>query len=221
MNYYQKTSIFYENIEDKDNYLEFLEKVLSKYDNVTFYKEGIIIPLCYDMNANEIEKEINKKTKEFASNNEFIEELDDSKSLLFYAKYYANQASNQKKNYSIKYHNGIIRVVPGSTDFDFLYQCLQINLKYIETIGYEEMESKPYEEFTSFGDRIYSKVKSGRNILANFNKVIIPFTTDLITKTNYNYIESDVWTFVMMFAHVTDVLCIHFSFESNIKTSQM
>ena len=57
----KKYDIFYENIEDKENYLKILAQLLKQQLNISFHINGLIIELTPGMNEEEILNEITKK----------------------------------------------------------------------------------------------------------------------------------------------------------------
>ena len=192
----------YEFIENKFFYLELLEEILEKGEYVDFNINGLIVTLAPGMNAKEIEKVILQKNKDFNLDNTFIE-IEPKESLLSFSKRITRLAKENNKFYSSNYRGRQIRVVPESTDFDVLYQIVQINLRYLEMHSDKciDKQASAGQDYMQFGKTIYPFLNCGYNVLGHFNGITIPFTSDMTRNVEYSkdYTSIDAMTFCMMF----------------------
>ena len=212
----KKYDIFYENIEDKENYLKILAQLLKQQLNISFHINGLVIELTPGMNEEEILNEITKKNNEFEKNKQPIK-FEENESLLLFVKRISNMAKSTGSFYSIEYHNHQIKVVPGCTDFDILYQMIQINKEYLTAKkDAEYVTATPGDDYIQFGEKIFEMGKNGKNLIANFNDIEIPFTSDMFTSDSF--IHSGAFVFSSMFNNMMYVRQKHLEAMSTLET---
>ncbi len=154
------------------------------------------------MSVQDISNEIERKKMEFDAQHEEVS-IQGNEALLIFSKRIAALSNSTKKNYSFIYHGEQIRAVPGCTDFDILYQMIQINARQFASgnIKYEDMPCQPGMEYRTFGNEILARLQENINVNATFNGITIPFTTDMSRSVVYggSDIGTDSFTFTSMF----------------------
>ena len=191
-----KYDIFYENIGGEKEYLDNLQELLDGDQNISFSIQGLIVDLHPGMTKEDILNAINSKREE-AENNAKPVEMQEGESLLAFSKRIAGMSKSYKSYFSSTYKSQKIIACPESTDFDMLYQMMQINSKILSNDeNVEDFSAIPGEDYMSFGQRIFQELKNGKNIIGHFNFITMPFTSDLANLDSFVY--SDAFTFSSM-----------------------
>ena len=173
-------TIFYDMIEDKEHYLELLEKILSSGKSVNFDMNGITVMLNPGMRAKEIKKHIEEKIENYETKNIYVE-IDKKESLLTFAKRISSMANENNTCYYTKYRNKIVKASPGCEAYKILYQINNINIEYVKSLpdGFDYIEASTGMDYIEFGINIYKRLINGRAIIGRLNNIEIAFTPDM------------------------------------------
>ena len=189
--------IYYEFIENKEEYLELLMLILDKKkpEKIKFIIDGLSVILTPGMSIEDIKNEIDMVRKEFDSNNIYIEK-EKEETLFDFSKRMADLANRSRNYYSSTYHGKTIKAMPGCTYFDILYQMVQINKEKYQAgeIEFDDLFF-PYglDDYTILGKIITEKIMAtNENIYGRFGGVDIPFTTDMVRgNVDDDYVVAD------------------------------
>lgn len=196
----QRYDIYYENLGGEETYLDKLVELLEGGQHISFHIDGLIIELNpeTEVKKEDIVEQINNARNDFEQGNEVVERQEDE-SLLMFSKRLSQMSRTSNSYFSAMYKEHQIVAAPNCTDFDILYQIMQINGKIIEENkdNKEEMNANPGEDYMRFGKRVFEELKNGRNVRGHFNYVTMPFTSDLANTEEF-FGSSDVFTFSSM-----------------------
>lgn len=193
----QRYDIYYENLGEEETYLGKLVELLEGGQHISFHIDGLIIELNpeTEVKKEDIVEQINNARNDFEQGNEVVERQEDE-SLLMFSKRLSQMSRKSNSYFSAMYKEHQIVAAPNCTDFDILYQIMQINSKIIMEEISEEMYANMGEDYMHFGERVFEELKKGKNVKGHFNNVTMPFTSDLANTEEFTY--SDAFTFSSM-----------------------
>ena len=175
----KKNDIFYENIGGEEEYMDKIIELLDGNQTISFHIDGLIIDLIPGMTKDEVTNKINSTKAEFEKEEQTVE-IQEDESLLGFSKRLSQMSNSSNSYFSSIYKSQKIVAAPGCTDFDILYQIMQINAKIIsKDENAEEIQARSGEDYMHFGERIFEELKKGKNIIGHFNNITMPFTSDL------------------------------------------
>ena len=200
----KKYDIFYENLGGEEEYLDQIIELLDGNQNISFHIGGLIIDLIPGMTKDEVINKINTTKAEYEKEEEIVK-IQEDESLLTFSKRLSLMSKSRSSYFSTIYKSQKIIAAPGCTDFDILYQIMQINATILSKDGNtEEIQARFGEDYMQFGARVFEELKKGKNINGHFNYVTMPFTSDLANFNNFY--SSDAFTFSSMIHNMQYVI---------------